>query len=64
MRCYWESIGLLGPIYRLVGRSLSDRDIAASLGIKEATVRECVAWLLHFMGFKERGELVLHASGA
>lgn len=64
MRCHWESIGVLGPIYRLVGRGLSDRDIATNLGVTELTVQGCVAWLLRFLGFTERSELAAHASNA
>jgi hypothetical protein len=61
MRCHWESIGVLGPVYRLVGRGLSDRDIATNLGVTELTVQGCVAWLLRFLGFTERSELAVDA---
>ena len=28
MRVFWEKVGLLGPVYRLVGQGFSDGDIA------------------------------------
>ena len=28
MRCHWEKLGVLGSIYGLVGKGLSDREIA------------------------------------
>ena len=64
MRCHWESIGLLGPVYRGVGHGLSDGDIATNLGVQEATVQSCIAWLLHFLSFTQRNELVAYASTA
>jgi DNA-binding NarL/FixJ family response regulator len=62
MRCFWEQIGVLGPIYRLVGRGLSDSDIADKLDVTELSVQSCVTWMLHFLKFTSREELVLYAS--
>jgi hypothetical protein len=28
MRCFWEQMGALGPIYRLLGKGLNDGDVA------------------------------------
>jgi DNA-binding CsgD family transcriptional regulator len=64
MRCHWEKLGVLGPIYELVSRDLSDREIAARLNIAEVTVRNCIAWLVHFLNCQTRNELVLYASPA
>ena len=61
MQCFWEQIVALGPIYRLVGRGLSDRDIAATLGVTELRVQSCTAWMLHFTN---REELLLYAFSA
>ena len=62
MRCHWEKLGVLGPIYNLVSQGLTDREIANRLNIAEVTVRNCIAWLMHFLDFQTRAELVLYAS--
>jgi Bacterial regulatory proteins, luxR family len=62
MRCFWEQTGVLGPIYRLVGQGLNNKDIAKKLGLTEANVQNCIAWVLHFLKLNERQELVLYAS--
>jgi len=62
MRVFWEKVGLLGPIYRLVGQGFSDRDIAEKLNLNEVRVRDCVAWILHFLGFTDRSELIRYAA--
>lgn len=46
MRVYWERIGVLGPIYRLVGKGFNDREIADKLNITEIAVQGCVSWML------------------
>lgn len=61
MRVYWERIGVLGPIYRLVGRGFNDQDIASRLNISEVKVHGCVAWLLEFLNVPDRLDLVRHA---
>jgi DNA-binding NarL/FixJ family response regulator len=62
MQCYWEEIGVLGPIYGLIGKSLSERDIARNLNLPEATVNACTSWLMHFLKCDNRAELVLYAA--
>jgi DNA-binding NarL/FixJ family response regulator len=64
MRCYWEQTGVLGPIYRSLGRGLNDGDIARELNLTEVSVESCVAWILRFLKLKNRQELVLYASAA
>ena len=62
MRCHWEKLGVLGPIYELVGRGLSDREIANKLNLTEVTVRGCTSWLMHFLKCDSWTELVQYAS--
>jgi DNA-binding NarL/FixJ family response regulator len=64
MQCFWEQIGVLGPIYRLASRGLSDGDIADEIGVSEVTVQSCIAWMLHFLQFTSRQEPVLYDSSA
>jgi len=64
MRCFWEQTGVLGPIYRLLGQSLNDGDIASKLDLTEVKVQGCVTWMLHFLNLKNREGLFLYASGA
>ena len=64
MRCFWEQIGLLGPIYRLVGKSMIDSDIAENLGLTDVNVEGCIAWMLRLLKFTSREELVQYASSA
>ena len=52
----------MGPIYRLIGQGVSDRDIAEKLNLTDVRVRNCVAWILHFLGFTDRTELVRYAT--
>jgi DNA-binding NarL/FixJ family response regulator len=64
MRCYWEQIGVLGPIYRSLGQGLNDSDIARKFNLTEVSVESCVAWILRFLKLKNRQELVLYSSAA
>lgn len=64
MRSFWEQIGVLGPIYRLLGEGMNDNDIAVRLNVTEEKVQGCIAWILHFLRLKNRQELVLYASTA
>ena len=62
MRVFWEQVGALGPVYRLVGQGFSDRDIATKLDLTELRVQSCIAWILHFLGFTDRNELIRYAT--
>jgi DNA-binding NarL/FixJ family response regulator len=62
MRVFWESIGILGPIYRSVGKGLADAEIASMLNLTDSTVQSCIAWMLHFLKLTNREDLVLYAS--
>jgi DNA-binding NarL/FixJ family response regulator len=62
MRSFWEQSGVLGPIYRLLGRGLNNEDIGGTLNITQERVEGCIAWLLHFLKLKNRQDLVLYAS--
>ena len=62
MRCHWEKLGVLGPIYRLTSQGLDDHAIAVQLNISEEMVRGCIAWLLHFLRYQSRADLLLNAS--
>lgn len=64
MRCFWEQMGALGPIYRLLGRGLNDSDIAKELNLTEVNVQSCVVWMLHFLKMKDRQELAIYALAA
>lgn len=64
MRSVWEPIGVLGPIYRLLGEGLNDDDIAMKLNLTEAKVRGCIAWIIQFLELKNRRELASYASMA
>jgi len=62
MRVFWEKVGVLGPVYRLVGKDLSDRDIARKLNLRELSVQTCIPWILHFLGLTNRNELIRDAA--
>jgi len=62
VRCHWEKLGVLGPIYELVGQGLTDRAIANKLNLTELTVHGCISWLSHFLQCNDREALVLYAS--
>jgi DNA-binding NarL/FixJ family response regulator len=64
MRCFWEQMGVLGPIYRLLGKGLNDSDIARALNLTEVNVQSCVVWMLHFLKMRDRQELVVYALAA
>ena len=64
VRCHWEKLGVLGPIYNLASQGLSDRAIADELDLTEITVTNCVSWLLHFLKCRNRAELLIYASPA
>jgi len=62
MQVFWEKAGILGPVYRLAGKGLSNREIATRLDITEIKVEGCVSWILRFLKFRDRLELVEYAS--
>jgi DNA-binding NarL/FixJ family response regulator len=64
MRCFWEQMGSLGPIYRLLGKGLNESDIAKELNLTEVNVQSCVVWMLHFLKMRDRQELVVYALAA
>jgi DNA-binding NarL/FixJ family response regulator len=61
MRVYWERIGVLDPIYRLVGKGLNDPEIANKLNITEIKVQGCISWMLHSFKMPNRMELARDA---
>ena len=58
MRVHWERTGILVPVFRLAGQGFNDGEIANRLNIPEGDVQGCVAWLLHFLEFSDRMELI------
>jgi len=62
MRVFWERVGVLNPVYRLVGQGFSDRDIAKKLNLTEPSVQGCRAWILHFLGFTNRNQLIRYTA--
>jgi DNA-binding CsgD family transcriptional regulator len=47
----------------LVGQGFSDRDLARKLDLTELKVQACIAWILHFLRFTNRNELIRYAAG-
>jgi DNA-binding NarL/FixJ family response regulator len=64
VRVFCEKLGVLGPIYRLVGEGFSDREIASRLRVSELVVTNCIAWLVHSLKITDRAELVADAFNA
>ena len=64
MRVFCEKLGVLGPIYRLVGEGFSDREIAGTLRLSEPVVTNCIAWMLHSFKIADRAKLVADAFSA
>jgi hypothetical protein len=64
MRGFYEKLGVLGPIYRLVGEGFSDREIAFRLRLSEPVVTNCIAWMLHSLKIADRAKLVGDAFSA
>ena len=62
MRVSWGRVGALGAVYRSVGQGFSDRDIATKLDLTELRVQACIAWILHFLRFTNRNELIRYAA--
>lgn len=53
----WQKSGILGPVYRLIGRGFSNDEIAGKLNISQENVRRCVDWLTRFGSDYSRAEL-------
>jgi len=62
MRVHWERAGILVPVFRLAGQVVSDGEIASRLNTSEVNVQGCIAWILHFLQFSDRMELIRYAS--
>jgi orotate phosphoribosyltransferase-like protein len=62
VQVYRKRTGVLGPIYRLVGRGLNDQDIAKELNIPKSTVHDCISAMLKSFDMPDRLDLVRHAS--
>lgn len=63
MRAFFETPGMLGPVYRLIGHGFTDREIAGKLQVDEIRVNSCISWTLRFLHFTEREQLVADAGG-
>jgi hypothetical protein len=61
IRVYWERIGVLGPIDRLVGKGFNDREIANKMNITEIKIQGCISWMLHSFRMPNRMELARDA---
>lgn len=64
MRTFWGRLGILLPIYRLVGQGMTNTDIASELNLTQEKVENCISWTLHFLELSDRLELAQHACGA
>ena len=64
MRNCWKRLGILLPVYRFVGRGLSDSEIANELNLTEGKVDNCISWVLGFLKLSNRLEFVRHACSA
>ena len=64
MQVFWEKTGVLGPIYLLASKGVSDSEISNRLQLPPATVVNCVNWLLRFLRLKDRPALVLRAGNS
>ena len=62
MRAHWERTGILVPAFRLAGHVFSDGEIASSLNTSEVNVQGCVDWIMHFLQFSDRMELIRYVS--
>ncbi len=64
MRGFYEKLGVLGPIYCLVGEGFSDGEIAGKLNLSEPVVTNCIGWMLHSLKIADRAKLVGDAFSA
>jgi hypothetical protein len=61
MHVFRERTGILGPVYRPVGKGFSDADLAKRINPTEARAEGCVSWMLHLLDFNRRRQLEIHA---
>jgi DNA-binding NarL/FixJ family response regulator len=64
MQVYWEKLGILGPVYRLLGAGLSNQDISKQLNVTDLMIDSCVAWLMVFLNYSNRPDLVVRAASS
>lgn len=57
VRVHVETLRILGPVYRLIGRGFSNDEIAGRLNTSEENVRRCIDWLSRFGPSYSRAEL-------
>ena len=62
LRVFWERAGVLGPNYRPAGQGRIDVHIANKLNLTEVKVRDYIVWILHFLKFTDRIELIRSTS--
>jgi DNA-binding NarL/FixJ family response regulator len=62
MRVCWEETGILVPVFRLAGQGFNDGEIASRLNTSEVNVQRCVAWIMLFLQFSDRMELIHYAA--
>jgi DNA-binding NarL/FixJ family response regulator len=61
MQAFWEKLGILGPIYKMVGEGLTDSEIGHRLRLTEVTVSNCVSWIMRSLEITNRSQLVARA---
>lgn len=61
-RSSWQGQDIVGPIYNLASKGLSNRAIAVRLNVTEVAVHGCIGWLVRILRCDTRAELVLYAS--
>ena len=59
MQVFWERTGVLGPIYRSMGKGLLDAEIASTLNLSDLTVQSGIAWLLNFLKLADRKDFCM-----
>ncbi len=63
MRAYWESLGILGPVYWALGSGLCDEEIADRVHTSQENVTGCTRYLVRLLGVEDREAVVRHARG-
>jgi len=64
MQVFWEKIRILVPVYRRDGMCAECREIAYDQDMTKARVRDCSAWMQHFLRCKDGNDLARGASHA